>query len=366
MESMLKTHPAVFAVGEEYQIMVSVTAPSLFWVRVTDGGGVPHEFFDESNGIMRSLSDLHRVAVPVSLLDGARAYTVCVRPLVERKPYFTETAPVCEYEYSFYPVPRGTVRAYHISDAHNHVDTPIRAARAFGDIDFLILNGDVIDHSGDPSKFDNIYEISSALMKGERPTVFSRGNHDMRGNFAERFAEYTPNSLGRTYYTFRLGGIYGILLDCGEDKCDTSVEYGYTVACHPFRLRETEYLRDIAARGEFKAPEVEHCVVVSHVPFTHRMNPLFNIEEDIYREWARILRDDIKPEVMICGHMHLAELWYPGCEHDQYGQACPAVIGAAVKYDTGYYVGCGYTFDSDGITVTFTDSNGELLSKSKL
>ena len=34
-----------------------------------------------------------------------------------------------------------------------------QAAKAFGKIDLLILNGDVIDHSGDPEKFTNIYEI---------------------------------------------------------------------------------------------------------------------------------------------------------------------------------------------------------------
>ena len=58
---MLKTAPAVFAVKHSYQIMVSTTVPALFWVRVGDT-----EYFDESNGIMRSLSDLHRVCVPMS------------------------------------------------------------------------------------------------------------------------------------------------------------------------------------------------------------------------------------------------------------------------------------------------------------
>jgi len=193
---MLKTAPAVFAVEDTYQIMVSVTAPSLFSVVVGN-----EEYFDESNGIMRSLSDLHRVSVPMAALDATGEYTVRVRPLVERKPYFTETAPVQEYTYAFYPVPEDNVRAYHISDAHNRVAEPLAAARAFGEIDFLILNGDVINHSGDPSKFDHIYEICAELTGGQKPVVFSRGNHDMRGNFAEKFAEYTPNAGGKTYYT---------------------------------------------------------------------------------------------------------------------------------------------------------------------
>ena len=209
---MLKTAPAVFAVEDTYQILVSVTAPSLFWVEIGE-----ESYYDASNGIMRSLSDLHRVTVPMSVLDAAEAYTVCVRPLIERKPYFTETEEVQTYTYPFYPVPQEKARAFHISDAHNRIEEPIRAAHTFGDIDFLIFNGDVLDHSGDPTKFDNIYILCDRLLGGSKPAVFSRGNHDLRGNYAEKFAEYTPNSNGNTYYTFRLGGIWGLLLDCGED-----------------------------------------------------------------------------------------------------------------------------------------------------
>ncbi len=361
MFEMLKTHPAVFAVGENYQIMVTVNKPSLFWVRVGD-----KEYYDGSNGILRSLSDLHRAEVPMSELDRTGEYTVCVHPLIERKPYFTETEPVVEYTYKFKPVPKGRARAYHISDAHNLIDPPVKAAETFGAIDFLILNGDVLDHSGDPSKFDNIYEIASRLTGGELPVVFSRGNHDLRGNYAERFAEYTPNENGKTYYTFRLGGIYGILLDCGEDKRDDSTEYGGTICCHDFRMRETEYLKALTQGAEYDAESVEHKVVISHVPFTHKMNPPFDIEEELYREWARLLRDDIKPEVMICGHIHCTEVWREGCERDTYGQACPVVIGGDIKYQENYFVGCGYEFSEDGTEVTFTDSNGAVKGKERI
>lgn len=370
---MLKTAPAVFAVGNDYQIMVQVTRESMFWVKV--GGKC---YYDESNGILRSLSEHHRATVPMAELDKAGKYTVCVHPLIERKPYYTETEPVQEFEFEFHPVPQiddaaqagRSIRAYHISDAHNRIAEPLRAAKAFGDIDFLILNGDVIDHSGDPSKFSNIYEICSELTGGHIPTIFSRGNHDMRGNYAERFAEYTPNQLGRTYYTFRLGSIWGILMDCGEDKPDGGIEYGGTICCHVFRQRQTEYIKDVIARAaeEYEAEGVQQRLVISHHPFTHKLQPPFDIEEEIYREWAALLRDHIKPDVMICGHMHLLDVWEPGCERDQYGQACKIVVGGDIKKkdDADYYAGCGYEFSPEGITVTFTDSEGKELRKEKL
>lgn len=355
---MLKTAPAVFAVENDYQIMVSTTAPALFSVRVGE-----NEYFDESNGIMRSLSDMHRVIVPMQELDVAGEYTVCVRPLIERKPYFTETEPMRAYTYAFYPVPADRVRAYHIADAHNRVKEPVAAANAFGEIDLLILNGDVINHSGDPSKFDNVYEICAQLTGGSRPVIFSRGNHDMRGNYAEKFADFTPNSGGNTYYTFRIGGIWGVLLDCGEDKEDGHAEYGYTVSCRQFRRRQTAFLEKVIARKEqeYAAEGVTRRLVIAHNPFTKLFAPPFDIEQDTYARWAELLREEIRPDLMICGHVHQLGVWMPGGENDHYGQSCPVVVGSRPGKD--YWAGCGYVFERDRTEVVFTDSNGAVLEK---
>lgn len=354
---MLKTAPAVFAVDTSYQILVPLTRDALVWVRVGE-----NEYYDESNGIMRSLSELHRVTVPMAALDAARSYTLCVRPLIERKPYYTETEPVVEYTYAFRPVPASGVRAYHISDAHNSIERPIAAAKVFtdanGPLDLLILNGDVIDHSGDPSKFANIYEICSRLTSGEIPVVFSRGNHDMRGNYAERFAEYTPSHLGRTYYTFRLGAIWGILLDCAEDKVDGYESYGHTICCHAFRRRQTTFLRDVIAHAdrEYAAPGVTTRLVISHIPFAQRFASPFDIEEKVYREWCALFRDHVKPDLMICGHVHRLEVRPIGHPADNYGQPCPVITGG--KPGKEAYTGCGIVIGDDRFTVTFTDSSG--------
>lgn len=351
---MLKTTPAVFAVGNEYQIMVEVEQESLFWVKVGD-----EVYDDASNGIMNSLSNLHRVKVPMQVLNCAKAYTVCVKPIVERKPYFTETEETKEYDFVFRSVPSQKARAYHIADTHNLIKEPVCAAQTYGEIDFLILNGDVIDHSGSPDKFQNIYEICEALTRGEIPVVFSRGNHDMRGRYAEKFAEYTPNCNGNTYYTFRLGSIWGVVLDCGEDKPDSNEEYGFTVACHTFRQQQTDFLKAIVANAkqEYEAEGVETKIVIAHTPFTQKDVPPFDIEEDIYREWCEILRNDIQPSLMICGHTHVGEIRQVGSEHDTYGQPCTVVIGSAFD-DKAYWKGCGICFGEGVQEVMYTDCEG--------
>ena len=354
---MLKTAPAVFSVGNNYQIMVEVQSESLMSVKIGD-----KVYYDESNGIMNSLSPLHRVSVPMEELDNAKEYTVCVRPIVERKPYFSVTKESLEFNYKFNPVPENNIRAYHLSDTHNQIDNPVKAARAFGNIDFLILNGDIIDHSGAPEKFANIYQICADITNGSIPVIFSRGNHDMRGNFAERFADYTPSQQKNTYYTFKIGSVWGMLLDCGEDKSDTHPEYGFTVACHAFRQRQTDYIKTVIknAQSEYQQKDVKTKFVIAHNPFTMQLEPPFNIESDIYREWATLLKEHIKPHLMICGHTHKLGISHPGSENDHLGQPCPVVIASEPQSDR--FIGCGFIIGDNQIEVVFTDSFGNTLS----
>ena len=77
MENMtedFKSHPAVYAVAREYQIAVVTNCETLMWVRV---GGA--EYYDESNGILRSARPLHFMSVPMEALNTAGEYTVCYR-----------------------------------------------------------------------------------------------------------------------------------------------------------------------------------------------------------------------------------------------------------------------------------------------
>ncbi len=351
---MLKTTPAVFAVGKEYQIMVPVTDNSLFWVEIGDDS-----FYDESNGIMRSLCSTHRVRVPMSVLDREKKYTVCERKIVDRKPYFPITENTVKTEFEFYPIPNDNIRIYHVADTHSRVDEPVRAAKTFGKIDLLIMNGDIPDHSGEVKNFDTIYEIADKITHGQIPIVFARGNHDMRGYHAEEIAEHTPNHNGNTYYTFRLGSIWGLVLDCGEDKSDEHPEYGFTVACHQFRKRQTEFIKSVInnAESEYAAEGVEHKLVVVHNPFTHKLSEPFGIETEIFCEWAKLIRENISPELMLCGHLHRVTVFAVGGDMDNYGQACPVVVGAAVG--NKHHAGGGLTFTKNSkVKIEFCDSNG--------
>lgn len=351
---MYLTVPAVFAVEDKYQITVKCEEECTMWVRVGDKC-----YYDHSNGILRSAEDIHKVSVPAAELDACGEYTVYLREIKERKPYFTETGDVKETTYEFRPVKGDKIRAYHIADAHNRTDEPVKAAKAYGNIDFLILNGDIPDHSGDVKNFDNIYELCGKVTGGSIPVVFSRGNHDLRGICAEKLEQYTPTSDGKTYFTVRLGGFWAIVLDCGEDKNDDCAEYGNTICCHAFREEETEFIKKVINENKFSDENIFARTVISHVPFTQERKPPFDIEEEMYNEWTKLLSDGIKPNVMLCGHTHKLAINRPGSEADVRGQKFPTAELSETNYKD-YFAGAGIEFARDGkITITVTNSYGE-------
>ena len=362
--------PAVFAVDTEYQILLPFAAEAVVKVEVGD-----RVFYDDTCGVLRSKDLIHRVHIPSALLDEAKEYTVVYRKIIERKAYFPEMEEETRLTFDFRPLPTDrAVQIYHLSDTHNMVEEPVAASQHFGnDTDLLILNGDIPNHAGKHEHLETVFKLASAIAKGNIPILCSRGNHDTRGLCAEDFLKYIPHKNGKTYYTVRLGNLWALILDCGEDKNDDHEEYGGTVCFHPFRLAETEFIKDVVknAEKEYQAEGVEHRLVICHIPFTFsKLQDPFDIEKELYAEWSRILRDEIKPELMICGHRHLSEIWEVGGKNDTYGQACPVIVGSRpIRHkDTKEkeFIGCAITLDKRKAKVIFNHHSGNVVSECEL
>lgn len=355
-----KTCPAVFAVKNDYQIMVPVKSDVLFWVTV---GG--KNYYDHSNGIIRSSTRMHRVNIPMSELNRTGEYTVTYRKIIDRKPYFAETEEPVSATYSFRPVPDSdNIRIYHLSDTHGRFEFPAKAATYFGEnLDLFVLNGDIPDHSGNVENFDLIFQLCEAVTHGSRTCVFSRGNHDTRGFYAENIADFTPTENGHSYYTFRVGAVWGIVMDCGEDKTDDHAEYGHTVCCHEFRLEETEYLKKViaGAKDEYLADGVKYRLVVVHNPFSYTIEAPFDIEQPLFSEWLKLLGEHVKPELFLTGHLHTTEISPIGGQLDSKGQICPVIVGSKPETDPQTqkhigFIGCALTLSGGKAHISFTDA----------
>ncbi|MBO5724184.1 MAG: metallophosphoesterase [Lentisphaeria bacterium] len=356
--------PCVYAVGNEYQIIVPVFQECLMWVRVGT-----EEYYDDSNGILRSASHTHKMIVPMAELDKAKEYTVCFRIVGQRLPYFSKTGQVEEFSFPFRPVEQVYSRPLHvymISDTHSRINAPVECGKYFGDkLDLLLLNGDIPDHSGDVKNFVAFHKIAGHITNGSLPVVFARGNHDLRGICAELLADHTPTQNGRSYYTFRLGYIWGIVMDCGEDKEDSHEAYGNTNCCHAFRRRETKFLEEVIrnAKDEYEADGVTLKLVLCHVPFSDISVPPFDIEKDLYKYWCTLLRENVKPDLMLCGHKHNCYVSHKGSSYDKQGQPCTVVVGG--KPGKSYWEQYETALEITGkeAHVMYTDQEHKILSE---
>ncbi len=351
-------HPTVCSVGSDYRIIVPTRCQMALSVLV-DG----EEYFNHSNGIILTSCRIQQITVPGERLNKAKQYTLRVRKVIKRLPYGSLTRRPVEITYPFRPIEKTEgLRIYQIADSHGIITEPVTAAKRFSkELDLLIFNGDIADSSENIERITTVYQIASAVTGGEIPCVISRGNHDLRGSAAEHLAEYMPGQNGRSFYSFRVGCLWGLVLDCGEDKPDDHHEYGYMVCCHAFRQEETDYIRQIIAQkqAEYEAPGVKYRLVISHVPFAWTDHPPFDIEQELFTEWCRLLKAEVKPQLMLCGHIHSQKISLVGGELDHKGQPCPVLIGSELnrRASPPYFAGMGLTLQNGCAEVVFNDKD---------
>lgn len=354
---LMMTYPSVYAVGNEYQICTLVKKECTMWVEVAGKC-----YYDHSNGILRSGKFLHIAKLPMAALDAAGEYTVHHREIIERKPYYTDFGEVESFTYKFKTLKeKDEYNIINLADAHSLVEAPIGSGSYFGDdLDLLILNGDIPNHSGDIEYFKAIYQISGGITKGQIPCIFSRGNHDMRGIYGEQMADYSPTDNGKSYFTFRLGPVWGIVLDAGEDKPDEFKEYGWTICCSAFREEEGEFINKVIASKEYEDAPVR--LIISHHPFAHRIRPPFDIEQERFADWSAKLKN-IKPTLWLSGHLHELFLEAPGGAHDTFGFPCVVVCSSYQNAEPAAHTSGAVTLGKDTVTVKYVNEKGEIVGE---
>jgi len=365
MNEIVKLNPTICVVGNTYQFMIVSEQEAMISICIGD-----NVYYSHSNGIKLSSPGVHRITVPIEELDNVGKYTVVVEKMIERLPYYPKVAPAIKTTYNYRPIEKTKdINIYHLADVHGCLQQAVNNVKCCGkEIDLLILNGDI---SSTSNTFDDMilcYKIASEVTKGEIPCIISRGNHDLRGFEAEKLAMYMPGDNGKSYYTFRVGCIWGILVDTGEDKNDDSVEYGGTICCHNFRLEQESMIKSTIknASVEYADNGVEYKLVISHVPFTFKTIGPFAIEKSLFSRWSKLIKDNIKPDIMLCGHTHKACISENGSEYDELGQPCTIVVGSDVKEDgDGEYILAGalVTLNEGGAKVVFNAENKVLFEK---
>ena len=362
--SLLKINPVVCCVADRY--IICIPAPEEALISVLIEGQV---FTCDDNGVRKSGCGVHKIEVPMNLLDAAGSYTVLYEKMLHRKPYRSELAPPFLYTFAFRaPRDQYPLRIAHLSDVHGLEAAAVQTGVYFNsDLDLLILNGDISSSSNNLKESLLPLRIAYQITKGEVPCIITRGNHDLRGKYAEKLSEIYPTDDGRMYYTVRFPSVRFLVLDCGEDKEDTHEEYGGTAAFHSYRQRQTAFLEDLCGNADFCGSELP-LIVLSHIPFPHTDGAgEFAIEQPLYAEWCRLIRENLNASFGLFGHHHRIDCLPAGDDFDTKKIGCPMMIGGKpVDTPVKDVYAAFLTLNKHDADVVFSNKKHQILKTDKI
>lgn len=185
--------------------------------------------------------------------------------------------------------------------------------------DFVFLNGDMFNKQEDEDQLVNhLLKPVSGLFSPTTPFVFSRGNHETRGGFSRRLADYFDGNEQKFHFSFKYGPAYVIVLDSGEDKEDNHAEYSGLANFDSYRIQQARWLEKEVQKRDFR--KAKYKIVFSHIPLYYSGD--WHGTMHCRELWGPIL-NKAKIDLLISGHTHRY-----GVHHKVEGQHnYPIVIG---------------------------------------
>ncbi len=342
--------PMVIDNGKEYSVVFSTNDNGTGYVKYTFDGK-EYKVLDNTGGRLNE-GRIHSVSVPYEHLRN-NTYKVGSTRVIEAFSYGSRTGKtVTSLEYDFKYNDSKNQTWLVISDWHTQVDKAVQSVNNLAsDYDGVILLGDAtpgVDF--EEQVITNIVEFGGKVSGGMKPVLYARGNHETRGPYADNL----PTSLGleQLYYTADIGPYSFVVLDSGEDKDDSHIEYGGMTDYNTYRADMIEWLKSVEVTNE-------KVIALSHAWQISTVEP--GLSE---AGWAELGRLDTR--LIISGHEHQCRFL---------GESDAAEKELTDKYDIiGYidggkmgesYVASMLTLNEDGFEIYAIDNNGEVFADEK-
>ena len=176
------------------------------------------------------------------------------------------------------------------------------------DADLIFFNGDMISILNKPEEiFTGFMDESIRVFASGKSPYFVRGNHETRGEYATGIQNYFNPREPHLYYTLRQGPVYFILLDTGEDKPDSDIEYSDIVDYDNYRTEQAEWMKTLKDDPDFRSAEFR--VAIAHMP-TVKSPDSWHGQNDCMDKFTPVL-NDMGIDLMISGHLHRDEFHEP-------------------------------------------------------
>lgn len=214
-----------------------------------------------------------------------------------------------------------------------------------GSYDSVILLGDAspgLDFEEEAVR--NIVQFAGQLTKGEIPLLYTRGNHETRGAYANKLADAL--GLDEFYYTADTGSYSFVVLDSGEDKEDSHPEYGSMNDYASYREEMVEWLKNVNINND-KVIVLSHAWEISEV-------------ESSLSETAWNEIDRLGARLILSGHSHNCRLLGSDEAEQERLAKHPNIVGYMDGGNQdGSYVASKMTLSADEIQLEAYDNLGQ-------
>jgi len=257
-------------------------------------------------------------------------YRVCSQEILLYQAYkkvFGETAVSPFYSFTLPSSNTQDFTAIIFNDLHKQEATLKGLSQLVEDIDynFVVFNGDCIDDPrNEKDALTHIAMQSETVGAHSVPVFYLRGNHEIRNAYSIGLRELFDYVGDKTYGSFNWGDTRFVMLDCGEDKPDTTWVYYGLNDFSQLREDQVHFLQQELSAPAFK--KATKRVLLNHIP-------LYGYKEESYQPsfdlWGKLL-ENAPFDINISAHTHRYAYFPKG----QAGNNFPVVVGGSQRLET--------------------------------
>jgi predicted phosphodiesterase len=289
--------------------------------------------FTDLDGMIEAGNVIHRVRIENLQPNTKYFYRIRCRQMTTFRPYrivYGEDLASPVYSFTTRPTASDRVRFIIYNDLHDNVPLwrKLHDLVKHEPVDFVFLNGDITSHLLDENHLvENFLKPATELFGNRTPFLYARGNHETRGAWARLMKQYLAMPEDRYYYALNWGPARFVVLDCGEDKSDSSPVYGGLVNFDHYRTVQQKWLEKEVASDAFI--HARWRILIQHIPAYYNNKP--DTEEtmhgavDLRTKWAPIFNRS-RIDLSFSGHTHRHGIYGANVE---VGNHYPIVIGGA-------------------------------------
>ena len=252
-------------------------------------------------------------------------YRVCSQEILQYKAYSKKFGNIAQSDFYTFTMPEADADSFTaviFNDLHQRGNVFHALLKQIENVnyDFVVFNGDCIDDPANHEQATRFVKLLTEGVHGDRiPTLFIRGNHEIRNAYSIGLRKHFDYVGGKTYGAFNWGDTRIVMLDCGEDKTDDHKEYSGLNDFTQLRQEQVGFLQEELASKAFK--KADKRILIHHIP----LYGCDNLCKDL---WEPLMKK-APFHVAINAHTHRFAYHPKGSLENNY----PAIIGGGNRLE---------------------------------